>query len=740
MTDVTTTAPTGAKALSDRLSQIFAVPQRQTLKSSDGLGDALRKGGVGDFEATSSIAACLMPLLDALGWHGSMREISESLPHFANDLDLMDLRNVMGHLGYQSHSLKTTLAALDERLLPALFVAKTGEVLIIKTRIEEGFQAFDGQTRSDVFKPLNHDHGEFVIFKPAAEQEGDTGSPSTWMRGLASRFRRSLVLLFSSTFVLNIFSLIVPIYIMVIYDQVIPSHSTGVLGYLAFGVGLALCIEMAFRFLRARLIAYLGGRIENLVANATFGKILSLPPNLTETASVGSQAARLREFDSVRDIFTGPLISVGLELPFAGLFIAVIALIGGKLAFIPIVMMALYGLVGFSILPSLKRHVKISSRARAERHSFLVEMLISARTIKQLASEGIWLDRYRELSARASLAHFKTAQLSFVLQTLAQSIMMGAGIATIGFGVLFVVDGAMTMGALIATMALIWRVLSPLQGLFLALTRLEQVKLSFRQINQLMTMPGEGQDKNRRRLQRKFLGDIAFDRVSFRYRVEAEPALLGMSFSLSAGQSLAIMGKNGSGKTTILNLIMGLYRPQAGIVSIDGVDIRQIDPIELRQTIAYVPQDIQLFHGTIAQNLRLGEPTASDDELRKICADVGILAQIMALPDGFETRIGDQKLQQLNYGFRQSIAIARALLRKSPIILLDEAARSLDHEADQAFIKLLQKLKGKATVIMVSHRPSHIRLCDQALVLDAGVVRGVGNADEVLASLDGGLL
>ena len=526
---------------------------------------------------------------------------------------------------------------------------------------------------------------------------------------------------------------------MVIYDQVIPSHSTGVLGYLALGVGIALCIEMAFRLFRAKVIAYLGGRIENLVANATFGKILNLPPNLTESASVGAQAARLREFDSIRDVFTGPLVSVGLELPFAGLFIAVIALIGGKLAFIPVVMMALYALLGFLILPKLKRHVKASARARAERHSFLVEMLISARTIKQLASETIWLDRYRDLSARASLAHFKTAQLSFILQTLAQSIMMGAGIATIGFGVLFVIDGAMTMGALIATMALVWRVLSPLQGLFLALTRLEQIKLSFKQINQLMSMPDESHEKHYR-LQRRFLGDVAFDRISFRYRVDAEPALLGLSFSVAAGQSLAIMGKNGSGKTTILNLLMALYRPQAGIVTIDGVDIRQIDPVELRQTIAYVPQDIQLFHGTIAQNLRLGEPTASDEDLRKVCADVGVLDQIMALPDGFATRIGDQKLQQLNYGFRQSIAIARALLRHSPIILLDEAARSLDYDADKAFIALLQKLKGKATVIMVSHRPSHIKLCDYALVLDGGVARGMGKADEVLAALDGGLL
>jgi len=738
MTDITSQQSGGVRALSDRLTQIFAPPQRLALKASDELGNALRKGGVGDFDAASPFAACLMPLLDVLGWHGSMRELMESLPHFANDLDLMDLRNVLAHLGFDSHELKAQVHELDPRLFPAMVRDEKGHVLVILRREEQGFLIFDADAREERHQKTLPQSTDILIFK-ARDQDGEEEQiDKSWMSALAHRFKRTIGMLFASTFVLNILSLIVPIYIMVIYDQVIPSHSTAVLGYLALGVGIALVIEMGFRILRARLIAYMGGRIENLVANATFAQILNLPPQLTETASVGAQAARLREFDSIRDVFTGPLVSVGLELPFVILFLAVIAMLGGSLAFIPVVMMGLYILIGLALLPSLKRHVKGSSRARAKRHGFLVEMLTNARTIKQLAAETIWSERYRDLSAQASLAHFKTAQMSFLLQTLAQAIMMGAGIATIGFGVLFVVEGQMTIGALIATMALVWRVLSPLQNLFLALTRFEQIKLSFRQINQLMAMPVERKEFQDKKIARQFLGDVAFDRVSFRYRPDAEPALMGVNFSLAAGQSLAIMGKNGSGKTTILNMIAGLYRPQAGLVTIDGVDIRQIDPIELRQTIAYVPQDVQMFHGTLAQNLRLGQPTASDGDLNTACAQVGILDQILALPKGFDTRVGDQSLQQLNYGFRQSLAIARALLRKSPIILLDEAARSLDDEADKAFMALLKNLKGQATVIMVSHRPSHIRLCDQAMILDSGVVRGVGSAQDVLASMNGG--
>lgn len=731
-----------ARGLSLHLATAFHARQQQRLKSGDGLGDALRHGGIGGFEAASPYAACLIPLLNALGWQGSLRELTESLPHFANELDLTDLRNVLGHLGYSSNAVHSRLSAMDPRLLPSLFVGPDGTVMVVLERTDQGYRIFNGATGQENLETIVELHGEFFIISEIEEDDTPTQAPqtSTWMGQLVRRFRGTLGLLLTTTFILNLLSLVVPLYIMSIYDQVIPAQSTRVLVYLASGVAIALCVEMVIRVLRARLTAYLGGRLENLIANATFAQILSLPPSLTETASVGAQAARLREFDSIRDMFTGPLISVGLELPFVVLFIAVIALLGGTLAFVPVVMMLLYFLIGGLLLPSLKRSVKKSSRARAERHGFLVEMLTHARTIKQLAAESVWVERYRALSAKASFAHFRTAQMSFLLQTLAQAIMMGAGIATIGFGVLKVVDGAMSIGALIATMALVWRVLSPLQNLFLALTRFEQVKLSIKQINQLMAMPKEHRDQNAKRLSRQFIGDVAFDRVSFRYRADTEPALLGITFAVPRGQSIAIIGGNGAGKSTILNMLAALYRPQAGQVTIDGIDIRQIDPIELRQTIAYVPQEVELFHGTIAQNLRLGQPTASDDDLRRACADIGILDQILSLPDGFNTRIGDQRLQQLNYGFRQSIAIARALLRNAPIILLDEAARSLDDAGDQAFCRMLENLRGRATVIMVSHRPSHIKLCDQALILDKGIARGVGRPADVLATANGGTL
>ncbi|RME65475.1 MAG: ATP-binding cassette domain-containing protein [Alphaproteobacteria bacterium] len=524
---------------------------------------------------------------------------------------------------------------------------------------------------------------------------------------------------------------------MALYDHVIPAQSTRMLGALAAGVAIAFAIELGLRLLRAQMLAYLGARLENLIATGTFGQLLRLPAPLLESAAVGTQAARLKEFDSIRDLVTGPMVSVGLELPFVALFLAVIAWLGGPLAYIPLALIALYAAIGAAALPALQRGVAAAAKARAQRHAFNVEMMTNARAIKQLAVEGIWLARYRALSAEASFAHFRTAQLSFLLQTLAQAIMMGAGIATIVFGTLRVMAHDMSIGALIAVMALVWRVLSPLQNLFLALTRFEQAKQSVGQLDQLMRMPTEERARPPTRVAQTIGGALSFERVSFRYRPDAEPALLGVSLRAAPGSLLGITGGNGAGKSTVLALAAGLYRPQAGIVAIDGVDIRQMDSAMLRRNIAYVAQDCHMFHGSIAQNLRLGHPTASDRELEAICADLGILDQIRTLPDGLETRIGDQRVEQLNVGFKQRLSIARALLRRPALLLLDEAARALDFDGDKAFARLIAGLRGKTTVVMVSHRPSHLKLCDRLVVLAAGTVVRAGKPADVLGDWKG---
>ncbi|HLB07242.1 MAG TPA: ATP-binding cassette domain-containing protein, partial [Alphaproteobacteria bacterium] len=258
---------------------------------------------------------------------------------------------------------------------------------------------------------------------------------------------------------------------------------------------------------------------------------------------------------------------------------------------------------------------------------------------------------------------------------------------------------------------------------------------ALRQLDQLMRLPLERDPAAASASRKRFSGRIVFNRVSMRYRSDGEPALLGVSVEVAPREVVAITGTNGSGKSTVLKLIAGLYVPQAGTLSIDGLDLRQLNPIVLRQSVAYVPQVCQLFHGTIAQNLRLSDPTASDEDLRRAAADAHVRHEIERLPNGFDTRIGDQQLEQLPSSFRQRLCLARAYVRRTPIFLFDEATNNLDAEGDAAFMRMLAQLRESSTIVMVTHRPSHMHLADRVLMLDGGLVVAQGAPEAVLKRL-----
>ena len=709
---------------------------RLIVAKADQFEHALNTGKIGSFNAESSFAACILPLLQALGWRGQTRYLFEALPHFADTLTLTELRNTLAHLHYKTEQVEDVdLNVVDDRLFPCLFTNNDGKPYVLLARDDKGIRVFDSELKSEVYLDESEIIGNayFLSSKHDSQtnKETDAAPAENWVTELFFRFKKEIKELLWMTFLLNIFALLVPLFIMTVYDQVIPSQSSMTLLYLMMGIGFAIICEIVLRIHRSKFVSYIGARVENIVATATFEKLLGLPAIMTESAPIGTQVSRLKEFDVIKGLFSSTLINVVLELPFVLIFIAVIASIAGSLALIPIAMMFIFIITAMIMIPATKRRVNKSSKARAKKHGFLVETLTNLRTIKQTASEEAWHKRYRDLSAESAYTQFKSAQVSFLLQSMAQAIMLASGVATVGFGVIKVIDGEMTIGAMIATMALIWRVLSPLQNLFLTLTRLEHTLSSIKQINSLMKLKTEANPNPDNISQREFVGHILFDRVSFRYRQGSEPALLGTSFEVMPNEMLAIIGANASGKSTILKIILAMYQNQAGQVIVDGMDIRQINPLTLRQSIAYVPQEARFFHGTIAQNLRLSHPTASDEELQEACEIANLSGDIDKLPEGIETRIGDHTVHGMASGFKQRLSLARAFLKKSPILLLDEPAQTLDFEADQAFINSLKKLKGTCTIIMISHRPSHIKLCDKVLTMENGMVVNLETPEEL---------
>ncbi|SCA55357.1 putative Toxin secretion ATP-binding protein [Candidatus Terasakiella magnetica] len=681
-------------------------------------------------EELEPVLAAIIGLLDAMNWQGSAHRLVEALPYEAKDLTVYDLRDILSRLGYKTISLKTRHDKLSARLCPCVLHSK-GNYYVVT---EEDGKILARNPVTDEVKSVRAIRGGtfFVIEKIDRDDMDDVDRSALWFRNLFLQFKPLIMKSFGISFFINLMALTIPLAIMMIYDQVIAKESKETLYYVASGVGLALGFELLLRIIRSKEQAYIGARFDYLVTTRVFEQILHLPPVFTERAPVGGQVSRIRSFESLREIFTGSLANTILDLPFVLLFVAVIGFIAGPMVVVPLVLAALYAIMGGVVMPEIRARTRDSAEVRSSRYTFLVEMLWQMRQVKQRCSEDRWKRRFRELSGEAAWANLQVTRLQANVQNIAQSLMMASGVATLVFGVYGVMEGTISLGALVATMMLVWRILSPLQALFNVSNRIEQMQSGVRQLKSILKFAPEQEPGDTPHTNVTYKGAIEFARVSMRYKTDANPAMLGVSFKIKPGEMMAVTGHSGSGKTTLAKLILGLYRPQAGALTLDGVDIRQLRPITLRQTLAYVPQSNHVFPGTLYENLTLSDPTVSFAQVRKACRQAGILDTIEALPDGFETEFKEGLETQIPQNFLRKIALGRAFLRKAPVMILDEPAGSMDEKDEATFIEALERVRGSQTIIMITQRPSHMRLCDRLMVLKEGQVDMLGKPNEVL--------
>ncbi len=683
----------------------------------------------------TTAAACLGPLLDAMAWTGTPRQLAEALTGTWDSMNVQAIRNTMANLHYSSTPQRTRRSSIDKRLLPCLFEADNGAVQVITKSPSEEVLIFDGTSRKTIRHPKgSNPKGTAYFF--AKDQRGNAIriQDGSWLRTVAKRFEGYVGQLLLLTFLLNILALATPMFVMAVYDKVIATGDKQTLVFLGVGVGLALLCDVFIRLIRGALLAQLGGRFEMIVGSATVDKILDLPLARLERAAVGTQIARLREFEGIRGFFSGPLAMSFLEMPFVIIFIIAIAFIGGWIALVPVGFMILFGILGSFIIRYAKAAVKQNVEGSADAQGILVELLQNAHSIKSDGAEDVWMKRYRERSTRLALSSLKNARVSNMVQTFGGLMMILAGAGTLTIGTIAASNGAMTIGGLIASMAFVWRILSPMQMIFVAMTKLEEVKNGMMRVDQLMAQPTESRITATSQTVTegaRFKGRVTFTNVTIRYQPNHDPALSGVSFDIQPGEVVAIAGSNGSGKSSILKLIADLYQPQSGAVFIDGVDSRQINTIDLRQNIAYLPQQTDLFSGTVAENLRLSNPIASDTELTRALERAGVLDDVQELQDGLESYLSEHSIKQMSAGFRKGLAIARTILNESPIVLLDEPESGLDMESDHCIIDMLRECRGKRTVLIVAHRPSYIREADRVLVLNRGAISFDGTPEEM---------
>jgi len=692
----------------------------------------------------TDLSNCLLPMLKSMNWRGDPRHVAEAVPHFIDSIDVTSFRNIMATLHYESRPLKLRLNKVDPRLYPCLFLPDDGDALVLINTQRGMISVFDGGKNQYAEIERANTEGLVLFFTSVDPQEILPMQQKVgWFRAVNERFRPLFYQTLGLTFFLNVLALATPLFVMGVYDKVVATGSLPTLKFFAAGVCIAILCDLALRYIRTRILAHIGARLDNIVGIAIFHKILFLQPAYTERSTIGSQVARIKDFETIRDFFTGAMALTLLELPFVVIFIVVIAFLGGPVAFVPLIMVALYGILTLIFTPIIRAAVSRAARASGQKQELVVETLGGMRAIKYCGAEATWLDRYRKLSAKSALNGFYASQYSALVQTVSHVLMISAGVGTIVFGVFRILAGDMSIGGLVASMMLVWRVLGPLQTGFVSMSRVTQVRASIGQINNLMNIRAEREQHSIVNPIKRMDGFVAFNRVSIRYSPDIDPALVGVSFDIGPGEVVAVVGGNGSGKSTVLKLMVGMYQAQAGSIRIDDQDIRQLDPIELRHAVAYVPQSVEFFYGTISQNLRLAHSTASEDDLRWACDKAGVLSEIEALEQGsgkwkrtgFDIRIGDSGAGQLPASVLQRLNLARGYLKRSPIMLFDEPGNGLDFEGDQVFMRMVDELRHNSTCMIVTHRPSHLKICDKILWLEYGNVRAYGPSAEVLSQM-----
>lgn len=683
--------------------------------------NVLSQAGRSHFNEHGAWEVCLCALVLKLEPQCRVRRILEALPRDPVAMDEAALLNTMAHLGYVGRPADCEMTAIDERLLPGLFIPGSGTPCIVLGRDVNGqLQFFDPLSRLVSLAPPSLDKdGRVWFFQPFDDQMQATskfmrkGNNSTWFRALLGRFDSTFTQVMAAGLILNLIALATPLFIMVVYDRVIAAGTSGPLPMLVLGALITIGFEWRLRVIRSTGLSWIAGRLDNIVGNRIFAHLIGLPPSLIETASVPAQIARIKTFEAVRDFFSGSVFLSLLEAPFVVLSLAAIIAIAGPLAVVPAVVLALYAGLFALMRRQVAVSIRIAAKASSARQQFTIETFEKLDAIRAQGLDDKWQDKFRHLSGREMMSHFHLGWLGMVSETAAHALTVLAGTATIGFGVHLIWAGSMTTGALVAAMILVWRVLTPFYALCTMVPRLEQIRNSIAQVNELMDIETEAATARSFSRLPSLRGGVAFHNASFRYTDDGDHVFTNLSFEARPGDLVVVTGGNGTGKGTLLKLILSMYRADSGTVRIDGFDIRQLDATDLRRQIAYVPKTPHIFHGTVTENLRLGNPTATPAQMRAALEKADLWDEVSGLADGPDTLIGAHGAIQPTASFATRLSLARAYLHPAAILLIDDLPNALmSGKAGRNLRDHIVRAKGKQTIILCTYRDDFMKLAD----------------------------
>ena len=694
------------------------------------------------------------PLLECLVIYSKLQGKPFSSQAFVAGLPLQDEKKLTPELliraatraGIKASVKKRSLEELSSLVLPCILPLQDEQACLLEDLDEKNATIImsnaGGGRKTVTIEQLEEQHLGYVIFLSevidnASKKENvihQRRGHWFWSTFLDNKaIYRDVII---ASIVINLFVLANPLFVMNVYDRIVPNNAVESLWALALGISVVYAFDILLKYLRSYFLEIASKKSDVIMSSKLFEQTLGLTME-NRQGSIGVLANQLKEFDSIRGFFTSTTIAALVDLPFIFIFLIVIFYIAGGIVLVPIAIITVILIYSFIMKNPIQKAVEATYEASSQKSSVLIETLTSIETIKSLGVEARAQWKWEQAVGEIAKASLKSKMLQSSIGRTTGFMQQMSTVIIILTGVYLIQDGDLTMGGLIATVMLSQRAIGP-TGQFANLTSsYQQTKTALNSLNELMSKEIE-RPLNKQFIQHPvFDGDIEFNNVVFTYPGETKPALNGVSFKIRAGEKVGIIGRIGSGKSTIEKLILAFYKPDSGSILVDGIDITQLDPAELRKAINYIPQEVTLFSGTIRENIAYKAPYIDDEHILKAARIAGVDDFIKTHPSGYSLMVNEGGTS-LSGGQRQSIGVARALLTTSQFYLFDEPTNAMDSSTEATLIKRLKENTIQNTLLVVTHKMTILQLVNRIIVIENGGIVADGSKDAVLEALKSG--
>ena len=694
---------------------------------------------------------CLVEVCRLFGQAASRATLSAGMPLVDGRMTLELAERAVARAGMSAKLQRMTLDAIDPAALPVTLILKDSRACVLTGWNAEGSEArvLLPETGQGTVALAREDlEARFIgvvlfvrphfRFDSRTEGRGESAVPRArhwfWSALLQQRFVYRDVLW--AALLINLFALAFPMFSMNVYDRVVPNSAVETLWALAIGVVLILGADLFMRLLRSHFVDEASARIDVQISATLMEKVLGMRLE-SRPESVGSFAASLRGFEQVRDFIASSTVTALIDLPFALIFVLVMFWISPWLA-LPVIVAGLL-ILGLGMIQQQRLHElsETTYKAGALRNATLIESLTGIETIKSQGAEGVIQAKWERTNIFLARTTVKMRALSSKAMYITSTLSQLVTVAIIIIGVYLISQKDLTMGALIASSMLASRALAPAGQIVGLLMQYQGARTAMENLNNVMDKPVE-RPAGKTFIERPQLrGEVEFRNVKFSYPGRSDSALDGLSFKIEPGERVALIGRVGSGKSTIQRLMMGLYQPTEGAVLLDGIDLRQLDPADVRRNLGYVSQDVMLFYGTLRENIAFGLPYADDSAIVAAAEIAGMSDLVNRHPRGFDMPVGERG-ESLSGGQRQSVGLARALLHNAPLLLLDEPTSAMDFSTESQITTRIGAFAQNKTVVLVTHRTSMLAMITRVIVIDGGKIVADGPRDRIMEALASG--